>query len=88
MSTQKTLDDLIQCLGCDGYFEPEKTIRSGDEDFCDNCHEGFCTEIRNTGIKHLDEYLESRKLGKDFNVFAQSKFSGITEEEYNELNPD
>lgn len=82
-------EDLDQCESCEGLFDPEKMTRNTeDQSFCNNCWEGITNEIRNEGIKHLDEYLESRNLIADFNVFANAKWSGITEEEYEELYPD
>jgi hypothetical protein len=84
----KTLDDLIQCTSCEGFFEPEKTVSSGDDSFCKNCHKGIIEEIFETGKESLVEYLESRKLIADFHVFSHAKWSGVTEEEFKELNPD
>jgi hypothetical protein len=84
----KNTDELEKCTSCDGYFAPENIVTSADETFCTNCNEGILSEIRSVGIKHIDEYLTSRNLQKDFHVFSHAKWSGVTEEEFKELNPE
>lgn len=78
--------DLEQCESCEGFFDPDKMTSMHEEIFCKNCWEGIQDEMRQTGIKHLDEYLESRNLPSDFHLFSCAKWSGVTEEEYKEIN--
>lgn len=79
--------DLEQCESCEGFFDPEKMFHNNEgQSFCANCNEGITKDIRSTGIKHLDEYLDSRNLQHDFHVFSHAKWSLVTEEEFRELN--
>lgn len=80
------INDLEQCESCEGFFAEDKIQRSGDNEFCANCYNGISEEVRKTGIENLDEYLKSRNLVKDFQIFSCAKWACVTEEEYKELN--
>lgn len=80
-------EDLEQCESCEGYFTPDNIQSNGEQQFCPNCWDGMRNEIKKTGIDNIDEYLENRKLVEDFWIFSHAKWSGITEEEFEELNP-
>ncbi|MCK6650777.1 MAG: hypothetical protein L6Q66_14060 [Bacteroidia bacterium] len=90
MTDKKTLtiDDYTKCTGCGGLFEHDKTVYHGDELFCEHCSEGITEEVKQEGIKHLDEFLKTHGLERMFMFFAEAKWSDLTLEELLELKGD
>ncbi len=81
-------NNLEKCESCLDLFDSDNIESNGEQDFCKNCYEFFKKEIFQTGIDNIVEYLEGRKLVKDFHMFSHSKWSGVTEKEFKELNPE
>lgn len=87
MTDKKTLpiDDYTKCTGCGGLFEHDKTVYHGDDLFCEHCSEGITEEVKQEGIKHLDEFLETHGLKKLFMFFAEAKWSDLSIQELMDL---
>ena len=80
--------DTEKCIGCEKEFPVDQISHSSSEPMCEKCETEFAEEVKQCGIKALDEYLLARGLKKDFNIFCQAKFSNLTEEEIVDLDED